>query len=107
VGALTTQAGSPCDSSFTSPCPWTSFNEAVRDGTAGSLEETKPEAVYFCAQDRKRSGFLVVNMSDASEMPRFAEPWFLQFDAGVEFMPAMTPQDLARGGLDDLGKKWK
>jgi len=92
--------------------PVDKFNEAVRDGTAGKklsriLEETKPEAAYFCAQDGKRSGFLVVNMSDTSEIPRFAEPWFLQFDAGVEFMPAMTPQDLARGGLDDLGKKWK
>ncbi len=92
--------------------PVDKFNEAVRDGTAGKklsriLEETKPEAAYFCAHDGKRGGFFVVNMSDASEMPRFAEPWFLQFNADVEFMPVMTPQDLAKGGLDELGKKWK
>jgi Protein of unknown function (DUF3303) len=92
--------------------PVDKFNQAVRDGSAGKkleriLEDTKPEAVYFCAKDGKRGGFLIVNMSDASEIPRFAEPWFLYFDATVEFLPTMTPQDLQRAGLDELAKKWK
>ena len=92
--------------------PVDKFNQAVRDGTVGEkmrriLEETKPEAAYFCAKDGKRGGFLVVNMSDASEIPRFAEPWFLLFDATVEFLPTMTPQDLQRAGLDQLGKQWQ
>lgn len=92
--------------------PVQKFNEAVRDGTAGQklaqiLEDTKPEAAYFCAKDGKRGGFLIVNMSDPSEMPRYAEPWFLHFDARVEFLPAMTPQDLERAGLDELAKKWQ
>lgn len=87
------------------------FNQAVRDGTAGEklgriLEETKPEAAYFCAKDGKRGGFLVVDMKDPSEIPRLAEPWFLLFNASVEFMPAMVPQDLQRAGLDKLGKQW-
>ena len=61
--------------------PVDKFNQAVRDGTVGEkmrriLEETKPEAAYFCAKDGKRGGFLVVNLSDPSEIPRFAEPWF-------------------------------
>lgn len=88
------------------------FNQAVRDGTAGPkigriLEDTKPEAAYFCAKDGKRGGFLIVNLSDASEIPRFAEPWFLHFDATVEFLPAMTPEDLQRAGLDQIAKKWQ
>jgi uncharacterized protein DUF3303 len=92
--------------------PVDKFNQAVRDGTVGEkmrriLEETKPEAAYFCAKDGKRGGFLIVNMSDASEIPRFAEPWFLLFDATVEFLPTMTPQDLQRAGLDQLGKQWQ
>ena len=92
--------------------PVEKFNQAVRDGTVGEkmrriLEETKPEAAYFCAKDGKRGGFLIVNMSDASEIPRFAEPWFLLFDATVEFLPTMTPQDLQRAGLDQLGKQWQ
>lgn len=92
--------------------PVQKFNDAVRDGTVGQklaqiLEDTKPEAAYFCAKDGKRGGFLIVNMSDPSEMPRYAEPWFLHFDARVEFLPAMTPQDLERAGLDELAKKWQ
>lgn len=92
--------------------PVEKFNQAVRDGTIGQkmgriLEETKPEAAYFCAKDGKRGGFLIVNMNDPSEMPRFAEPWFLYFDATVEFLPAMTPQDLQRAGVEELGKKWR
>ena len=92
--------------------PAEKFNQAVLDGTAGQklgriLDDAQPEAAYFCAKDGKRGGFLIVNLSDASELPRFAEPWFLNFDATVEFLPAMTPQDLQRAGLDQLGKKWQ
>jgi hypothetical protein len=88
------------------------FNQAVLDGTVGAkmgkiLEETKPEAAYFCAQDGKRGGFLVVNMNDVSEMPRLAEPWFINFDATVEFLPTMTPADLQKADLGSIGKKWK
>ncbi|MPW20651.1 panthothenate synthetase [Paraburkholderia sp. CNPSo 3157] len=92
--------------------PVEKFNQAVRDGTAGEkmrriLDETKPEAAYFCAKEGMRGGFLIVDISDVSEMPRFAEPWFLLFDATVEFLPTMTPEDLQRAGLDQLGKKWQ
>lgn len=91
--------------------PVDKFNRAVRDGTAGQkigqiLEDTKPEAAYFCAKDGKRGGFLIVDMSDPSEMPRLAEPWFLQFDATVELLPTMTPEDLQRAGLDQIAEKW-
>ncbi len=92
--------------------PLEKFNQAVLDGTAGKklgriLDDAQPEAAYFCTTDGKRGGFLIVNVSDASEMPRLAEPWFLNFDASVEFLPTMTPQDLQRAGLDELGKKWQ
>jgi hypothetical protein len=87
------------------------FNETLRDGSAGKkmariLEETKPEAAYFTSTDGKRGGYLVYNLSQASEMPRLAEPWFLNFEATVEFMPAMTPEDLQKSGLEALVKKW-
>jgi hypothetical protein len=87
------------------------FNEALRDGSAGKkmariLEETKPEAAYFTSMDGNRGGYFVYNMSQASEIPRLAEPWFLNFDAKVDFMPAMTPEDLQKAGLEDLAKKW-
>jgi hypothetical protein len=91
--------------------PLEPFNSAVRDGSAGQkikriLEANKPEAAYFCEHNGQRGGTLVVNMNDASEIPALAEPWFLTFNAQVEFRVAMTPEDLARANLDALGKKW-
>ncbi|MBZ5590844.1 MAG: panthothenate synthetase [Acidobacteriia bacterium] len=91
--------------------PLEPFNTAVRDGTAGQkmqriLEAIKPEAAYFSEQNGKRGGTLVVNVKDPSDVPMLAEPWFLTFNAEVEFRIAMTPEDLARANLDALGKKW-
>ena len=91
--------------------PLEPFNSAVRDGTAGEkiqriLESVKPEAVYFTEQNGHRGGTLVVNVKDSSEVPALAEPFFLTFNAEVEFRIAMTPEDLARSGLDALGKTW-
>ena len=87
------------------------FNQAVRNGTAGEkiaeiLEETKPEAAYFFPDNGRRSGLFVVDLADTSEIPRIAEPWLLNFDATIEFIPVMTPEDLRKAGLDALGKKW-
>jgi len=88
------------------------FNSAVRDGSAGpkiqrTLEATKPEASYFCAQDGHRGGTLVVNVNEPADVPRLAEPWFLTFNAEVELQVAMTPEDLGRANLEGLGKTWK
>ncbi len=87
------------------------FNTAVKNGTVGAkmrqiLDATKPEAAYFTERDGHRGGILVVNMDKASDIPRLAEPWFLSFNAEVEFRIAMTPEDLAHADLDALGKKW-
>ena len=91
--------------------PHETFNAAVRNGSAGEklkgiLEATKPEAVYFTERDGHRGAIMIVNLDDPSKIPSFAEPWFLTFNADVEFRVAMTPEDLARAGLEALGKKW-
>ena len=91
--------------------PHETFNAAVRAGSAGDklkriLEATKPEAVYFTERDGQRGAIMIVNLDDPSKVPMFAEPWFLTFNADVEFHVAMTPEDLARAGLEALGKKW-
>jgi len=91
--------------------PHRPFNAAVKDGSVGPklnriLEAIKPEAVYFTEQNGQRGAVLVVDMPDSSKIPALAEPWFLTFEADVEFRIAMTPEDLKKGGLDDLGKKW-
>lgn len=91
--------------------PHEPFNSAVRKGTVGQimkriLEESKPEAVYFTEQNGTRGAVIIINVNDPSEIPFYAEPWFLNFNADCEFRIAMTPADLERAGLDKIGKKW-
>jgi hypothetical protein len=91
--------------------PHQPFNAAVKGGTAGPklsriLEATKPEAVYFTEQNGQRGAVLIVDLPDPSKIPALAEPWFLTFQADVEFRIVMSPDDLKRAGLDELGKKW-
>jgi len=87
------------------------FNAAVKDGSAGAklakiLEAIKPEAAYFTEQNGRRGAVLIVDLPDASKIPVLAEPWFLTFQADVEFRVAMTPEDLKRSGIDGMGKQW-
>ncbi|ESU22276.1 hypothetical protein FEDK69T_22580 [Flavobacterium enshiense DK69] len=49
---------------------------------------------------------MIVEISDASQIPVVAEPWFLNFEAACEFKPVMTPDDLMRADLDKLAAKW-
>jgi hypothetical protein len=91
--------------------PHQPFNAAVKDGTAGSklsriLDATKPEAVYFTEQNGQRGAVLIVDLPDPSKIPALAEPWFLTFQADVEFRVVMSPDELKQAGLDELGKKW-
>jgi len=83
----------------------------VKNGTAAQkikqiMDETKPEAVYFTEQNGQRGAVMVVNLEDPSRIPFYAEPWFLNFEADVELRVVMRPEDLAKAGLEDLGKKW-
>ena len=79
-------------------------NAAVKDGTMGStieriLADLKPEAAYFFADDNgNRSGSIVFDLKDSSQLPAVAEPWFLAFNAQVSVRPVMSPQDLAKAG---------
>jgi hypothetical protein len=86
-------------------------NRAIKDGTfekklQGIMASLRPEAAYFAAENGKRAGFLIVDMQETSQMPAIAEPFFLGFNADVEFHPVMIPEDLAKGNLASIGKKW-
>jgi len=87
-------------------------NAAVKEGTLGTtieriLADLKPEAAYFFADDDgQRSGSVVFDMKDPSQLPAIAEPWFLAFNARVSLRPVMTPQDLAKAA-PSLGKAAK
>ena len=75
-------------------------NAAAKAGTLAStceriLADLKPEAAYFFADDNgQRTGSIVFDMKETSQIPAIAEPWFLAFNAQVTFRPVMNPQDL-------------
>jgi hypothetical protein len=74
-------------------------NAGAKDGFAAIgkiLAEQKPEAAYFIAEAGNRTGLLIMNMDDLSQLPALAEPWFLAFNAGIEVTPAMIPEDLRK-----------
>ena len=77
-------------------------NEAAKDGSLASsiqsiLAELKPEAAYFATDGQgRRSGYIFFDMQEPSQIPAVAEPWFLAFNAAVEIVPAMKPEDLAK-----------
>ncbi|GAC1533553.1 MAG: hypothetical protein NVS2B7_00830 [Herpetosiphon sp.] len=64
------------------------------------LMELKPEAVYFTEEHGKRTGYLVVELAEAAQIPHIAEPFFHTFQASVEFHPIMSPDDLMKAGPD-------
>lgn len=83
--------------------PVESGNAAAKAGKLGAtiqsiLADLKPEAVYFTDTNGQRTGFIFLEMQDASQIPAIAEPWFLAFNAGIEIHPVMVPDDLAKAG---------
>ncbi|MFZ2649283.1 MAG: panthothenate synthetase [Burkholderiaceae bacterium] len=91
--------------------PLEPFNSLVRSGKAGEiigrvLETIKPETAYFSEQDGKRGGIFIIDVKNPSEIPFFAEPFFLSFNASCRFRVLISPEDLQKAGLEALGKKW-
>lgn len=91
--------------------PHVEFNAAVKDGSVDGtmkriLDDAKPEAVYFIEYGGQRGAIMIIDVADPSRVPSFAEPWFLAFNANVELHIVMSPDDLGRAGLEELGKKW-
>ena len=78
-------------------------NKALKDPEFGHkmgalLAEIKAEAAYFTTICGHRGAYIIVNMSEASEMPAISEPFFHWLDAEIEYLPVMKPEDLAKAG---------
>jgi hypothetical protein len=78
-------------------------NAAAKAGKLGDtiksiLADLKPEAVYFTDSNGQRTGYLFLDMQDASQIPAIAEPWFMAFNAAIEIHPVMIPEDLMKAG---------
>ena len=93
--------------------PVESGNAAAKAGKLGAitqsiLAELKPEAAYFTDEKGQRTGFIFLEMREASQIPAIAEPWFLAFNASIELHPVMVPTDLAQasGAIEQAVKKY-
>ncbi len=76
-------------------------NDAIRDGTVmqiieSMLQDLDPEAAYFFAEDGKRSGMIVFDMTDQTQIPQIAEQLFMSVYAAVVFQPVINADDLRR-----------
>ena len=83
----------------------TKASEAIRSGRMAEInkrldELTKPESQYFCTEGGTRTGYVIFNLADPSDIPPIAEPLFQELNATVEFFPAMNAAELGAG----LGK---
>jgi hypothetical protein len=83
-------------------------NRAIRDGSwervmGGMIEQLAPEAMYFTARDGKRTGYIVFDLKDPSDIPSIAEPFFMSVNASIDLSPVMTPDDV-RAGLEKAAK---
>ncbi len=93
--------------------PGAEGNAAIINGTLGStigsiLADLKPESVYFLEENGHRTGIIVFNLENPSQIPAIAEPWFLAFNARVELHPTMTMEDLKNSapGMESAVKKY-
>jgi hypothetical protein len=83
-------------------------NRVIRDGSFAQImdrmmQELEPEAVYFTARDGKRTGYIVFDLKEPSDIPSVAEPFFMSVGASIEMSPAMTPADV-QAGLEKASK---
>jgi hypothetical protein len=77
-------------------------NRGVKEGilpktVMGFVEQTKPEASYFTADDGKRTAFFVFDLKDPTMIPSIAEPFFMNLNASIEISPVMNLEDMKAG----------
>jgi hypothetical protein len=52
---------------------------------------------------RKRTALIFFDLERPSQIPSVAEPFFMELDAAIEIVPAMTADDV-RAGLEEASK---
>ena len=77
-------------------------NEIIRSGKIdkvlkGIMEDLKPEAAYFFPEGGERSGLMVFDMQEPSQVAQTLERFWFGLKAKVEITPVMTPEDLQKG----------
>jgi hypothetical protein len=82
--------------------PTEAGNAAIKDGSlpqivGSALKALKAEAAYFTSTDGMRTGLIFFEMTDSSEIPPAAEPFFQGLGANVTFSPVMNADEMRAG----------
>jgi hypothetical protein len=82
--------------------PTAAGNEAIKNGSlpeiiGKSLAALNAEAAYFTSEDGMRTALIVFDMTDSSDIPSAAEPFYMAFDAQISFEPVMNAEDMQAG----------
>ena len=77
-------------------------NRAIKDGTLPQIvgkfvEQHKPEAIYFAAEEGQRCAYIVLDVKDPTDLPSIAEPFFIGLDAHVHNSICMNLEDMKAG----------
>ena len=78
-------------------------NPNFPDLMKGILADLKPEAAYYVSLDGRRTAMFIVNLSDSSQIPGVAEPFWLAMGADVEIVPVMNQDDFDKAGASIAG----
>jgi hypothetical protein len=82
--------------------PTAAGNEAIKDGSlpeifGKSLAALDAEAAYFTSEDGIRTALIFFDMTNSSDIPSAAEPFYMAFDAQISFEPVMNAEDMQAG----------
>ncbi|MFG2867215.1 hypothetical protein [Streptomyces sp. NPDC048338] len=77
-------------------------NEAIKRGTLQktvekAMEAIRPEAAYFTTENGNRTAYIFFDLAESADMPKTAEPFFLELGAKISYTPVMNGEDLAKG----------
>ncbi len=64
------------------------------------IEEIAPEAYYFAIEGGDRQIYFIVKVEGSADLPRIAERLWFACDARVEFIPAISPEDMEKAMPD-------
>jgi hypothetical protein len=88
--------------------PTAAGNEAIKNGSlpeiiGKALADLHAEAAYFTSEDGMRTALIFFDMTDSSQIPAAAEPFFMAFDAQITFAPVMNADDMRAGVSQAMG----
>jgi len=77
-------------------------NRGVKEGilpktVMAFVEQHRPEASYFIAENGKRTALFFFDLKDPSMIPAVAEPFFMNLGAEITMAPAMNLEDMKTG----------